>query len=59
VELEPAARLRGTVVMEVMRTVMTMMMARRGKSRRCDQHQQKGSEHELFHGLRVAPGEVR
>jgi hypothetical protein len=45
--------------MEVMRTVMTMMMARRGKSRRCDQHQQKGSEHELFHGLRVAPGEVR
>jgi hypothetical protein len=49
VELEPAARLRGTVVMEVMRTVMTMMMARRGKSRRCDQHQQKGSEHELFH----------
>jgi hypothetical protein len=50
----PAAKL-GFVVMVVMGGVMMVM--RLSECRRRNQHQEQGCEDDLFHGLRVAPGE--
>jgi hypothetical protein len=53
--LEPGAGLRFVVMM----VVGVVMVVRLGEGRGRNQHQEQGCEDNLFHGLRVAPGELR